>query len=401
MKEGWKIKKLGEICDSINGLWKGKKGPFVTVGVLRSTNFTKDCRLNLTNVIYLEVEEKTFEKRKLREGDIIVERSGGGPNQPVGRAVLFKEITGNFSFCNFTSVLRIKETTQLIPKYLHKYLAYFYLSGGTTEMQSYTIGLRNLDYNRYLQIDIPIPSKKEQLRIIEILDAEFAKIDALRANVTKSLQAAKDLFQSALKQELQPKENWTVKNLKEITEAIGDGLHGTPNYVANGDCYFINGNNLIEGKIVFNKNTKKVSNVEKEKYYIPLNSQTILISINGSLGRTAFYNGENIILGKSVCFIILKAGVNKYFVYHILTSNIFMEYAEKEYTGLTIKNISLKSMRNFVIHFPPDKEQTRIVSRLDQLNERCKTLQENYDRTITLCEDLKQALLRKAFNGEL
>lgn len=58
-------------------------------------------------------------------------------------------------------------------------------------------------------------------------------------------------------------------------------------------------------------------------------------------------------------------------------------------------------MRNFVIHFPPDKEQTRIVSRLDQLNERCKTLQENYDRTITLCEDLKQALLRKAFNGEL
>lgn len=387
MKEGWKIKKLGEICDSINGLWKGKKGPFVTVGVLRSTNFTKDCRLNLTNVIYLEVEEKTFEKRKLREGDIIVERSGGGPNQPVGRAVLFKEITGNFSFCNFTSVLRIKETTQLIPKYLHKYLAYFYLSGGTTEMQSYTIGLRNLDYNRYLQIDIPIPSKKEQLRIIEILDAEFAKIDALRANVTKSLQAAKDLFQSALKQELQPKEGWvndTISNISEnldykrvpITKKDRDcGIY--PYYGASGIVDYVS-------EYLFDEDLLLIS---EDGANLVARSTPIAFSISGKVWVN---NHAHVLRFPS---IELQRFVEYFFANYNLSSYI---------TGTAQPKLTQKALNSIIIKYPPTlAEQTRIVSRLDQLNERCKTLQENYDRTITLCEDLKQALLRKAFNGEL
>ena len=46
-------------------------------------------------------------------------------------------------------------------------------------------------------------------------------------------------------------------------------------------------------------------------------------------------------------------------------------------------------------------EQQSIVARLDALSEKCKTLQANYEKTIALCDDLKQALLRKAFNGEI
>lgn len=387
MREEWEIKKLGEICDSINGLWKGKKGPFVTVGVLRSTNFTKDCRLNLTNVIYLEVEEKTFEKRKLREGDIIVERSGGGPNQPVGRAVLFKGITGIFSFCNFTSVLRIKETTQLIPKYLHKYLAYFYLSGGTTEMQSYTIGLRNLDYNRYLQIDIPIPSKKDQQRIVEILDAEFAKIDALRANAMKSLQAAKDLFQSALKQELQPKEGWvndTISNISEnldykrvpITKKDRDcGIY--PYYGASGIVDYVS-------EYLFDEDLLLIS---EDGANLVARSTPIAFSISGKVWVN---NHAHVLRFPS---IELQRFVEYFFANYNLSSYI---------TGTAQPKLTQKALNSIIIKYPPTlAEQTRIVSRLDQLNERCKTLQENYDRTITLCEDLKQALLRKAFNGEL
>ena len=42
MKEGWTYKKLGEVCDTINGLWKGKKPPYINVGVIRNANFTKE-----------------------------------------------------------------------------------------------------------------------------------------------------------------------------------------------------------------------------------------------------------------------------------------------------------------------------------------------------------------------
>ena len=125
MKQGWEIKKLSEICHTSNGLWKGKKPPFITIGVLRSTNFTKDCKLKLDDVAYIEVEEKSFAKRQLQRNDIVVERSGGGPNQPVGRLMLFDIDDVNFSFCNFTSALRVIDSAYISPIYLHKYLSYF------------------------------------------------------------------------------------------------------------------------------------------------------------------------------------------------------------------------------------------------------------------------------------
>ena len=88
MKEGWTYKKLGEVCDTINGLWKGKKPPYVNVGVIRNANFTKEFTIRYDNIEYLDVEEKQYSKRKLQKGDLIIEKSGGGEKQPVGRAVL-------------------------------------------------------------------------------------------------------------------------------------------------------------------------------------------------------------------------------------------------------------------------------------------------------------------------
>lgn len=66
MKEGWEKKKLREVCEVINGLWKGKKEPFMNVGVIRNANFTKDCKLNKTNIEFIDVEVSKFLKgRKL------------------------------------------------------------------------------------------------------------------------------------------------------------------------------------------------------------------------------------------------------------------------------------------------------------------------------------------------
>ena len=53
------------------------------------------------------------------------------------------------------------------------------------------------------------------------------------------------------------------------------------------------------------------------------------------------------------------------------------------------------------IPVPSFELQQEIVSKLDNLNDRCNALQKNYQKTLTLCDDLKQSLLRKAFNGEL
>ena len=125
MRNDWKYEPLGEITTSINGLWKGKKPPFVNVGVIRNANFTKEFTLNLSNIEYLDVEERQYSSRKLQRGDLIVEKSGGSEKQPVGRTILF-DLEGEYSVSNFTSILHIKDKTSILPTFLYKYLLYIY-----------------------------------------------------------------------------------------------------------------------------------------------------------------------------------------------------------------------------------------------------------------------------------
>ena len=63
--------------------------------------------------------------------------------------------------------------------------------------------------------------------------------------------------------------------------------------------------------------------------------------------------------------------------------------------------LALTRLATATLNLPSVGTQREIVARIDILNERCKALEENYKKTIALCDDMKQALLRKAFNGEL
>ena len=171
MKKGWNTKTLEEACQFSNGLWKGEKPPFVNVGVIRNTNFTKDGTLDDSDIAYLDVEAKKLEKRRLQFGDIILEQSGGGPKQPVGRVALFDKDEGDFSFSNFTSALRVLDSDDLDFRFLHKFLYWIYVSGVTQGMQSNSTGIRNLDADAYKAIEITYPPLAEQRQIADNLES--------------------------------------------------------------------------------------------------------------------------------------------------------------------------------------------------------------------------------------
>ena len=401
MKEGWEIKKLSELCMSANGLWKGKKGPYITAGVLRSTNFTKDCKLTLEDVAYIEVEEKSFAKRRLQKNDIIVERSGGGPNQPVGRVLLFDIDADNFSFCNFTSALRVIDATLITPQYLHRFLSYFYFSGKTIEMQSNTIGLRNLDYTKYLDINIPFPSILEQKRIVDTLDAEFAKIDALKENVEKNLQNAKDLFQAVLRKELEPKEGWVTASLNELYD-VRDGTHDSPKYHPSG-YPLVTSKNLRNG-IVDLSNVKYISQADYDK----INERSkvdvgdVLFAMIGTIGNPSLVTEEPKYAIKNVALFKVRQNHSGALLKYILSNDVILKEMQGKAKGSNQPFVSLGYLRNFKISLPNNlTEEDELIALLDEGWVRCKALQENCEKTIILCNDLKQALLRKAFNGEL
>lgn len=169
-------------------------------------------------------------------------------------------------------------------------------------------------------------------------------------------------------------ESWKWVRLSEIISVLGDGIHGTPVFDEMGDYYFVNGNNLAKGHIVFKVDTKKVSFDEYEKHKKPLDENTILISINGTIGNYAFYAGEPIILGKSACYFSVLTGVDKEYVRHLINTKFFMDYAVKEATQTTIKNVSLKAMRMLPVPLPPLAEQKRIVAKLEEILPLCERL---------------------------
>jgi type I restriction enzyme S subunit len=256
--------------------------------------------------------------------------------------------------------------------------------------------------SEFSRVEILLPPLLEQHRIVKILDEVFGNIEKANKNAKKNLQNSKELFESYLQNIFtNPGKNWEEKTLKEITSILGDGLHGTPKYTIHGDYYFINGNNLDSGKIVFKENTKRVSIEEYEKYKKNLNDKTVLVSINGTLGNVAFYNNEKVILGKSACYFNLIDGVSKDFIKYFLESPYFFKYAHKEATGATIKNVSLKTMRELKINLPSTKIQESIVAKLANLSAETKKLEAIYKHKLADLEELKKSVLKKAFSGEL
>jgi type I restriction enzyme S subunit len=193
-------------------------------------------------------------------------------------------------------------------------------------------------------------------------------------------------------------QGWEWVRLKDIVYVLGDGLHGTPTYTPNSECYFVNGNNLDKGQITIKPETKTVSLDEMKKHRKSLNERTVLVSINGTIGNVAFYNNENIILGKSACYFNLANLIYKHFVKVLIESPYFMEYALNSVSGTTIMNLSLFSMNNFPLSIPPLAEQHRIVAKVNELMTLCDHLKSRITATSQLQQKLADVMVEQAIS---
>ena len=187
--------------------------------------------------------------------------------------------------------------------------------------------------------------------------------------------------------------DWIEVQLQDVVTKLGDGLHGTPKYSENGEYYFINGNNLENGQIVFKEQTKRVDHTQYLKYKKELNERTLLVSINGTIGNVAYYNGEKVVLGKSACYFNLKDDIDKGYVRYVLSGHYFQSYLHAFATGTTIKNVSLKSMREFSFPIPPLPEQKAIAHILGSLDDKIE-LNRQMNETL---EAMAQALFKSWF----
>lgn len=399
MKKDWEIKKLGEVCEINIGrtpergnskMWdKEKKTDNVWLSIADLNNTENGYISDSTEY----VSDNAVPKMKLVKANTLLMSF----KLTIGRCAITKrDLFTNEAIAALPII--DKDLDLFFLKYYLENFDWTKLTEGDVKVKGKTLNKEKLK-----EVPITLPPLEEQKRIVKILDEKFAQLETIKTNAQTNLQNAKDLFQSQLAKAFS-NTTWEKKRLQDCTSIIGDGLHGTPKYDENGNYYFINGSNLTITDIVFTPETKRVNETEYQKYKVELNENTVFLSINGStLGkRTAFYNNEPVILGKSACYINVKSNtLNKYFLRHFLSSDIFQEYAWKEKTGAAIPNLGLKAMRDLKIPLPPLPEQKRIVKELDSLSEKVRQLQEIYTKQIANCDELKQSYLQKAFEGKL
>lgn len=408
MSDVWRIKSLDEVCDFRNGLWTGKKPPFKNVGVIRNTNFTKDGKLDDSDIVYLDVEQAQFEKRKLQFGDLILEKSGGGPKQPVGRVIIFDKRSGDFSFSNFTSSIRVKDSEELDFTYLQRYLYFSYISGVTDQMQSHSTGIRNLKFEEYKQIKIPIPPLQEQQRIVSILNEVFAAIAKAKANTERNLQNIKELFNSSLYNVFaNPGIDWEEKALGEVANTWGRiGWKGltAKEYTTQGPL-FLSVHSLNYGDYVDYRDAFHISQTRyDESPEIMLQPDDILICKDGAgigkLGIVAQLPGPSTI-NSSLLLIRSKGGIRVKYLYYSLLSPFFQNIVKSKLMGATTPHLYQRDIVTFSIYLPPLIEQEQIVQKLERLSIQAKKLESNYQQKLNDLDELKKSILQKAFSGEL
>ena len=188
-------------------------------------------------------------------------------------------------------------------------------------------------------------------------------------------------------------DDWEQRKLSDVCSEIGDGLHSAPVYDENGKYYFINGNNLVNSKIIVNETeTKRVSEETFKKNNKNLDDTTILLSINGTIGNLAYYNDEMVMLGKSAAYLKVM-NIEKKFLYTSLQTSNTINSFMSSLTGNTIKNLGLEAIKKTQIFMPCEKEQTAIGKYFQNLDNLITLHQRKYESLV----NIKKAMLEKMF----
>lgn len=301
------------------------------------------------NICFTSGKNSFFVKEYLVDGEYLFLNDGGSADT--------KYNNGKAYYTDHVIAFSIKENISILPKFLYYYL--LNMEKQINENYFKGAGIKNIVVRDFIKLKIPVPPVKIQEKIIKVLD----KFTELEAELELRIKEFNFWLEKTMIYDLA----YTKKELKEFC-LVGDGLHGTPTYNQKGAYFFINGNNLRNGQIVFTENTKRVDDAVYEKYGRKFNNDTLFMSINGTIGNLAIYKNENIVLGKSVAYFdfISKKMIPKYLYYYLQTDTA-KNYFKVSSSGSTIQNLGLKALREMKIYCPPIKIQENSIRILNQL----------------------------------
>lgn len=390
MKEGWEFKKLKEIGRTQTGTTPSKSEksfyggdiPFVRPAELDIDGngaIKYDSELKLT-------QEGALKSRIISANSILMCCIGS-----VGKTgYSIKEVTCNqqintitpYDSCNGKFVYY----ALLAPSFQNEVIKIANSAKAT---------LAIISKGKWEEMSIPVAPLSEQQQIVDRLDSAFAKIDAVKANAEKQLNDAKTLFKKELSKAMMPKEGWKKKKLGEIGDVIGGTTPNTnnPDYW-DGDICWISPAELHGERYLYDSVKKITQEAVNAKSLKELPVGTVILSSRAPIGKVAI-NKVPMYCNQGFKCIVCGKEVYNEFLYWWLWGNT--DYLNSLGTGATFKEISKSVVEKIQIPIPPLSEQQAIVSHLDTLSEKLKTVEEKQKAVMAECDAMKQALLREVF----
>jgi type I restriction enzyme, S subunit len=377
----------------ISGEW-GSDGKGIKV--LRTTNFTNKGILNFDSVVTRDISAKIIEQKKLQKGDLIIEKSGGSPTQPVGRVVYFDE-DGDFVCNNFTSILRPKKE-KVFPKYLHHMLFANHKFGRTKMFQNKTTGIINLQLTRYLEKShIPLPPLEIQKKIAQILDDATALQNKTEQLIKEYDVLAQSIFFDMFGDLVNNQKKWNLVRFGDVFKSIIYGT-STPPIYQNEGIPFIRATNIKKGG-VSKKGMVYISEEEASKILKCKLSESDLIIVRsgantGDCGRIP----EKYIDSYGGFDLIIKIEEP-----HSVFCNFLLntKAAKAKLDPLTRRagqpHLNSKQISEFQILNPPIELKHQFSEKLGLIEKQKELAKQELKES----QDLFNCLLQKAFKGEL
>ena len=388
----WEQRKFPEFVSFFNGLtYTPDDVQEMGTLVLRSSNVKNGEIIDADNVY---VNDKVATSENVQVGDIIVVVRNGS-RALIGKHAQIKASMPNTVIGAFMNGIRSEHSS-----FVNALLDTSAFENEIAKNMGATIN--QITGYMFSKMEFMVPSEEEQQQIGQF----FSKLDHLitlhQRKYDKLVKVKKSMLEKMFprKGAKVPEirfygftDDWEQRKFSEGVSEIGDGLHGTPIYCEDGNVYFINGNNLVDGKIVISAETKKVNECQQSTADKSLDDTTILMSINGTIGNLAYYSGERLMLGKSAAYIKVSE-FDKRFVYAYLQAPSVQGYFMDSLTGTTIKNLGLKAIREMIMFIPQDVDEQKRIGKFFDYLDHLITL---HQRELEKLQSIKKALLEKMF----
>ena len=376
-------KKLTDICEIITGEW----GTEITensqniVSVIRTTNFLNNGKIDIQNkeLIKREIDKKKIEQKQLKRGDIIIEKSGGSPNQPVGRVVFFDLNSNEIFLCNnFTSILRVKE--DINSKYVFYFFRNSYKNKKVLKFQNKTTGIINLKLQNYLnESHIFLPELKIQNKRVDILDNLENIIEKNQNYLIHLRELTKSLFTKFNK-------NGVEKQLNDVADIIMGQSPLSQSY--NKDK---KGLPFYQGKTEFSDIYIKEPTVYCNSPIKVVEENDILMSVRAPVGDVNIATQKSCI-GRGLASIKPKK-IDYLYLFYLLKEQ--KSKIEKIGVGSTFKAINKNNISTLKISIVEKDKQNKIRNYLSSIEK----LKFEIEKSIEIAQNLYDSLISKYFDN--